>query len=403
MISASQLTPGAHDAAVAAASPLFRMLSSLWGLFAPKRIRLEDDLASAPDRLASLVKPICTDMLKGMKYPGAPQLKKESVEALLKYMYERAVDIGYPLDTPISAKAFRLGYSLGLVRCHHLANSHCHVVVYPSKTSQLLTSRQLCHPNHPTEVQGFVGLFTWLVVQYDDIVGQNDEMAEAQLFQERFFRGETQPNAMLEGLANLMREAPRWFDPVLANLLQISTLKFLTCNLLERHKGFLNMPVTRAGVKFPDFVRDLSGINVAFAVFCFPKAQYPDVEQYLEAIPDMARFIDISNDVLSFYKEELSGDTRNYVHNRAMATGRPVLTELEVLKDEVVESANRAAKILKGRGKYEQSMHDSVRGLLAMHTANPRYKLKDLGLAEEHPLAPFEDQIGELFERMKAK
>ncbi|KAK2011370.1 longiborneol synthase [Colletotrichum eremochloae] len=375
MISASQLTPGAHDAAVAATSPLFRMLSSLWGLFAPKRIRLEDDLASAPDRLASLVKPICTDMLKGMKYPGAPQLKKESVEALLKYMYERAVDIGYPLDTPISAKAFRLGYSLGL----------------------------LCHPNHPTEVQGFVGLFTWLVVQYDDIVGQNDEMAEAQLFQERFFRGETQPNAMLEGLANLMREAPRWFDPVLANLLQISTLKFLTCNLLERHKGFLNMPVTRAGVKFPDFVRDLSGINVAFAVFCFPKAQYPDVEQYLEAIPDMARFIDISNDVLSFYKEELSGDTRNYVHNRAMATGRPVLTELEVLKDEVVESANRAAKILKGRGKYEQSMHDSVRGLLAMHTANPRYKLQDLGLAEEHPLAPFEDQIGELFERMKAK
>ncbi|KAK1597418.1 longiborneol synthase [Colletotrichum navitas] len=373
MISPSQLTPGAHDAAVAAGNPLFRMLSSLWGLFSPKRIRLEDDLAAAPDRLASLVKPICTDMLKELRYPGVPQIKEESVEALLQYMYKRAVEIGYPLDTPISAKAFRLGHSLGL----------------------------LCHPNHPTEVQGYVGLFTWLVVQYDDIVGQNDEMAEAQLFQERFFKGETQPNAMLEGLATLMREAPRLFDPVMANLLQISTLKFLTCNLLERHKGFINMRITRAGVKFPDFVRDLSGINVAFAVFCFPQAQYPDVEQYLEAIPDMARFIDISNDVLSFYKEELGGDTRNYVHNRAMATGRPVLTELEVIKNEVVEAANRAAVILKGRGQYEQSLHDSVRGLLAMHTANPRYKLKDLGLAEEHPLAPFEDQIGELFDRMR--
>ncbi|KAK1984021.1 longiborneol synthase [Colletotrichum cereale] len=380
MISPSQLTPGAHDAAVSVANPLFRMLGSLWGLFAPKRIRLEDDLAKAPEKLATLVKPVCTDMLKELRYPGVPQLKKESVEALLKYMYKRAVDIGYPLDTPISAKAFRLGYSLGL----------------------LLTTRQLCHPNHPTEVQGFVGLFTWLVVQYDDIVGQNDEMAEAQLFQERFFRGEKQPNAMLEGLASLMREAPSLFDPVMANLLQISTLKFLTCNLLERHQGFRNMPVTRAGVKFPDFVRDLSGINVAYAVFCFPQSQYPDVEQYLEAIPDMARFIDISNDVLSFYKEELSGDTRNYVHNRAMATGRPVLTELEVVKDEVVEAANRAAVILKGRGKYEQSLHDSVRGLLAMHTTNPRYKLKDFGLAEEHPLAPFEEQMAELFGRTKS-
>ncbi|GKT41709.1 uncharacterized protein ColSpa_01890 [Colletotrichum spaethianum] len=360
MISPSQLSPGAHDAAVSAANPLLRILGSLWGLLAPKRIRLEDDLAKTPARLASLVKPICTDMLQELHYPGVPQLKKESVEALLKYMYKRAVDIGYPLDTPVSAKAFRL------------------------------------------EVQGFVGLFTWLVVQYDDIVGQNDEMAEAQLFQERFFKGETQPNAMLEGLACLMREAPSLFDPVMANLLQISTLKFLTCNLLERHEGFRNMTVTRAGVKFPDFLRDLSGINVAYAVFCFPKAQYPDVGQYLEAIPDMARFIDISNDVMSFYKEELSGDTRNYVHNRAMATGRPVLTELEDVKNEVVGAANRASAILKGRGKYEQSLHESVRGLLAMHTTNPRYKLKDFGLAEEHPLAPFEDKIGELFDRMKA-
>ncbi|EFQ27817.1 longiborneol synthase [Colletotrichum graminicola] len=407
MISPSQLTPGAHDAAVAAGSPMFRMLGSLWGMFSPKRTRSEDDLATAPERLASLVKPICTDMLKGLRYPGVPQIKEESVEALLQYMYKRAVEIGYPLDTPISAKAFRLGHSLGLVNylprpSHYLTASHRRIVYpLPRKTSQLLTRRQLCHPNHPTEVQGYVGLFTWLVVQYDDIVGQNDEMAEAQLFQERFFKGEKQPNAMLEGLASLMREAPRWFDPVMANLLQISTLKFLTCNLLERHKGFMNMNITRAGVKFPDFVRDLSGINVAFAVFCFPKAQYPDVEQYLEAIPDMARFIDISNDVLSFYKEELSGDTRNYVHNRAMATGRPVLVELEVIKNEVVEAANRAAVILEGRGQYEQSMHDSVRGLLAMHTANPRYKLKDLGLAEKHPLAPFEDQIGELFERMR--
>ncbi|KAK6214998.1 longiborneol synthase [Colletotrichum tabaci] len=376
MISPSQLSLGAHDAAVSAANPVFRILSSLWGLLAPKRIRLEDDLAKEPERLASLVKPICTDMLEELSYPGVPKLKRESVEALLKYMYKRAVDIGYPLDTPISAKAFRLGYSLGLAR--------------------------LCHPGHPTEVQGFVGLFTWLVVQYDDIVGQNDEMAEAQLFQKRFFNGETQPNAMLEGLAGLLREAPRLFDPVMANLLQISTLKFLTCNLLERHDGFRNMPVTRSGVKFPDFLRDLSGINVAYAVFCFPKAQYPDVGQYLEAIPDMARFIDISNDVMSFYKEELSGDTRNYVHNRAMATGKPVLTELEEVKNEVVEAANRASTILKGRGRYEQSLRESVRGLLAMHTANPRYRLGDLGLAEEHPLGPFEDQIGELFDRMKA-
>ena len=152
------------------------------------------------------------------------------------------------------------------------------------------------------EAQGYVGLFTWLVVQYDDIVGQNDEMMEeATLFHQRFFNGEKQPNNLLEGIATLLREAHDHYDPVLANQLQISVLKFLTSNLLERHNGFQNMRVTPAGagVKFPDFYRDMSGMNVAYAVFCYPKDQYPDMGAFLEAIPDMARFIDISNDVLS--------------------------------------------------------------------------------------------------------
>ena len=160
---------------------------------------------------------------------------------------------------------------------------------------------QLAHPNHPVQVQGYVGLFTWLVVQYDDIVGQDNEMVEeALLFHQRFFRGEPQPNNLLEGIAELIREAHDHFDPVMANMLQLSVLKFLTSNLLERHDGFQNMPVTRAGIKFPDFYRDMSGMNVAYAVFCYPKEQYPDVGAVLEAIPDMARFIDISNDVLSY-------------------------------------------------------------------------------------------------------
>lgn len=164
----------------------------------------------------------------------------------------------------------------------------------------IVNVRQLAHPGHPVEVQGYVGLFTWLVVQYDDIVGQSNEMVEeALLFHQRFFRGEAQPNNLLEGIAGLIREAHDHFDPVLANMLQISVLKFLTSNLLERHDGFQNMCVTRAGKKFPDFYRDMSGMDQAYAVFCYPKALYPDVGAFLEAIPDMANFINISNDVLS--------------------------------------------------------------------------------------------------------
>ncbi|KAF4996082.1 hypothetical protein FDECE_12578 [Fusarium decemcellulare] len=348
---------------------------SLNGLL-QKCFGLEDNLADQPKRLAALVAPICAHMLAQLRYPGAPQLEGEAVEALLQYMYKRAVEIGVPLDTPISAKGFRLGYAEGL----------------------------LAHPGHPVEVQGYVGLFTWLVVQYDDIVGQSNQMVEeALLFHERLFRGELQPNSLLEGIAGLLREARDHFDPVLANMLQISVLKFLTSNLLERHSGFQNMPVTRAGRKFPDFYRDMSGMDQAYAVFCYPKALYPDVGAFLEAIPDMANFINISNDVLSFYKEELGGDTRNYVHNRATCTGKPVLTVVAEVNQESIASARRIKQILKGRGIYEQSWNDSIRGYMAMHTTNPRYKLTDLGIGEEHPLAPFEHRIGRLFEQMSKK
>ncbi|KAF5539465.1 longiborneol synthase [Fusarium mexicanum] len=331
-----------------------RPLSSLNGLL-QKRIRLEGELPHQPETLAALVAPICVDMLAQLSYPGAPQLKGEAVEALLEYMYKRALEIGVSLDTPLSAKGFRLGYAEGL----------------------------LAHPRHPVQVQGYVGLFTWLVVQYDDIVGQSNQMVEeALLFNERLLRGEPQPNNLLEGIAGLLREAHDHFDPVLANMLQISVLKFLT-----RHR-------------FPDFYRDMSGMDQAYAVFCYPKAQYPDVGAFLEAMPDMANFINISNDVLSFYKEELGGDKRNYVHNRATCTEKPVLTVVAEVSQETLASAKRVEQILKGRGIYERSWQESVRGYIAMHTTNPRYRLTDLGIGEEHPLAPFEHRIGQLFEEM---
>lgn len=122
---------------------------------------------------------------------------------------------------------------------------------------------------------------------------------EAGLFQQRFFRGEPQLNNLLQGIASLIEEAHVHFDPVIANLVQISVLKFLTSNLLEKHDGFQNMRITSAGKKFPYYYRDMSGMDQAYAMFCYPKALYPKVEYFLEAIPDMANFINLSNDVLS--------------------------------------------------------------------------------------------------------
>lgn len=124
-------------------------------------------------------------------------------------------------------------------------------------------------------------------------------LEDASAFHERFFRGEPQANPLLEGMAMITREAPDYFDPMVVTLLQCSMLRFVTSNLLEQRPEFKTMPITKSGVKFPYYFRDMAGLDICYAVLCFPKDSHPDIGQYLEAIPDMAVFINISNDVLS--------------------------------------------------------------------------------------------------------
>ncbi|KAI3334668.1 longiborneol synthase [Ustulina deusta] len=305
-------------------------------------------------------------MLEEIGYKGTPRPSDQAIESLLALMRQRAIQIAVPLDNPASSKAFWLAFSLGL----------------------------LSYISHPVEVQAYIGLFTWLLTQYDDIVGQKGQMLEeAGRFHERFFRGETQPNALLDGVAQLVREAPEHFDPVLSTLIQTSVLNFLTSNLLEQRTEFKNLCVTKEGGEFPYYFRAIAGLAEAYAICCYPKALYPDIGLFIEAIPAMSRFINITNDVLSFYKEEVGGDKRNYINNRAVCEEKSALQVLELVKSDALGRAMRVRHILEGRGKYAKSWEDFVRGYIAMHTTNSRYRLFELHLGEEHPLAAFKASI----------
>ncbi|KAI0549851.1 longiborneol synthase [Xylaria curta] len=313
-----------------------------------------------PHQLRTAVRPICVSMLEEIGYQGAPRPSYQAIESLFAFMHQRAIQIAVPLDNPISSKGFWLGFSIGL----------------------------LSHIGHPVEVQAYVGLFTWLAVQYDDIVGQKGQMQEeAGHFHERFFHGKAQPNALLEGIAQIIREALEHFDPVLSTLMQTAILNFLTSNLLEQRGEFKNLRVTKEGREFPYYFRDMSGVGIGYALFCYPKAIYPDIGRFVEAFPDMAMFINKSNDVLSFYKEEVGGDKRNYINNRALCEEKSALQVLEMVKSDTLECTMRVRRILGGSGKYAKSWEDFMRGYIAMHTTNPRYLLSELSLGEEHPLA----------------
>ncbi|KAK8115642.1 hypothetical protein PG984_012144 [Apiospora sp. TS-2023a] len=311
-----------------------------------------------PEKLGGVLRPIFQAMLDGVEYEGAPQLHdKEKKQALLDAMHQKVADYGMTLDDPLSAKGFRLGFS----------------------------EAALAYPDHSVPVQAYIGIFSWLVVQVDDITPSIKE--EVEQFQQRFLRGEEQPLPILRGLAAIFREAYDHWDPVLANLLVKSALDFMTSNLLDAEDVFRRMQVTtEAGVSFPYYIRHMSGITEAYAIFTYPREQYPDISQFLEAIPDMALWININNDVLSFYKEEVAGETTNYIHNRARCERKTPLAVVREVQHEVVDCVRRVNAMLEGREPYCQAWKIHMTGHIAMHTVNPRYRLAELGLGEEHPL-----------------
>ncbi|EXM05392.1 hypothetical protein FOIG_03987 [Fusarium odoratissimum NRRL 54006] len=173
---------------------------------------------------------------------------------------------------------------------------------------------QVCFPCHPFKVQVYIGIYSWLGLLLDDQAAEYLE--EFSMFHERFCADEKQPIPLLQGWADLMRLTFRYWGPLVANFTVTSSLNFLNLMLLRPERSSTRSSAPRpaeAGHGF--FEKDGGGETCAW--FTFPKELCPDISLFLEVVPDISMCIGLTNDALSFYKEEKAGETHNYIHNRA--------------------------------------------------------------------------------------
>lgn len=153
------------------------------------------------------------------------------------------------------------------------------------------------YPSHPLEVQVHIGIFTWLGFIIDDT---NKSIApDLALFQSRFYTGQPQPTPLLECFAETLRNTYDFWDAVAANFIVLSALAFINANILETQRDYQDMVLVRAGANWPYHFRNVEGLPEVYTYFMFPKATHPDIGQYLQAVPDMGRFINLTNDILS--------------------------------------------------------------------------------------------------------
>ncbi|KAF9226094.1 terpenoid synthase, partial [Gyrodon lividus] len=277
--------------------------------------------------------------------------------------FDAAVQRGYPVSSsdPFSVLSYlRQGTIYGATAGAHLSGTH-------------------------RAFQIWIALFTAYAICVDDMSSRfPEEMANIRAFNDRFVRGEEQGNQVLDALAGTLRETPMVFGgPVPANLVTTSALNFVTANVIEWETR--GMQILATANQYPTYQRVLSGVGEAYAIMVFP-SDIPFGE-YIQAIPEMSVFINNVNDILSYYKEELDGETANQISMMAARKGISKVEAFEELADTSGELYGRIVSILEdgndgtpGFSRACEAFKQFVVGYVGFHASLERYRLREVTL-----------------------
>jgi hypothetical protein len=88
----------------------------------------------------------------------------------------------------------------------------------------------------------------------------------------------------------------------------------------------------------------------------------------------------LPSDLISFFKEELAGETINYVSLSAQSKGVTKLEALQILADETAQCYIRASRLLEPYPEAWKAFRAFCVGYIGYHVQTPRYKLDQLQL-----------------------
>ncbi|KAG7440250.1 terpenoid synthase [Guyanagaster necrorhizus] len=266
------------------------------------------------------------------------------------------------LEARCLVEAERRGYSIEVLR--------------PYLTLGLNITVSAYHYIDDTNVKVFIAFFCMFLIYLDDVYpNDSDVLGGVPDFTRRFTSSEKQSSKILNDLADLLTESSQYFGRVTADFIVHSALKFITGLILEVQS---KNESTQRVEEYAIFLREQCGLAEAFAMFIFP-GNLP-FHLYIQALPSMRDFIDFANDILSFYKEECSGDTNNFISLLAQARGAPKNQVLRYVVTQCLESYERALRILSPHKEAYEAFTDFTDGYLALHLGMTRYRLSELGL-----------------------
>jgi len=240
-------------------------------------------------------------------------------------------------------------------------------------TAIALTTTAYAHIES-TDLKVLLALFIVLVTTLDE--PEIMKALPSHDFHERFCTGLAQKdNNMLGELARIIAAMHKYYPRYAAASISTATLQFVNVSILEN--TFQDVCLHAESRPFVEYRRARSSIGESYAHFIWEKSRFPDINAYVQAIPDAIIFIGYLNDILSFYKEEIAGEVGNYINDRALVSGKTSLETLREVIDEAAAAGERIHSIL-GEGEIRDAWDAFVTGAIAFHVIDPRYRLQEI-------------------------
>ena len=215
----------------------------------------------------------------------------------------------------------------------------------------------------------------------DDMLEQKPDILRR--LQMNLLTGEPSGDCVLDWfIRELVPQLWDHFDPLIANMIVVACYDFLNGIGIEILLG-QNTVNHKEAPGFPAWMRFKTGLSPMYALLVLVrttdrKLPTGGLEKFVQALPDVIRFCNICNDVISFYKEALAGETSGYVHMCAQRDGVEPEVALRMVADEGLESVSRVMSVLTDEPEYRANFEVFTRGMSHFHTACPRYRLAEL-------------------------
>lgn len=235
---------------------------------------------------------------------------------------------------------------------------------------------ELGYPHCTLDEKKNIALYNWFAIYIDDRVTKDP--LPFREFGSRLVRRQPQLDNVLTQFTEVLDRMWDMYDPLAASAIFNHTMQFVTGCCIEPE---LEKTPLKAGIeRFPWYIRDLTGVSVAFSLFGFVKRENFDMMRIIQAIPDMNFWVALTNDLLSFHKEELANETGTYIYNRAKNNNQSRYETCSEIIAELKEARQNIHAVLADIPSALEVWKSWETGYIEWHLMQDRYHLKDLGI-----------------------